>query len=57
MKFYLKYPWPGNIRQLKSHIQRKLVEQKGTHLVLDHLDLSLSEDMGIFRKPLKSQIY
>ena len=54
MNFYLKYSWPGNIRQLNSHIQRKLLEQKGTHLVLDYLDLSLSEDRGCFRKAVES---
>ena len=57
MNFYLKYPWPGNIRQLKSHIQRKLIEQKGTHLELDHLDLILSEDRVCFRKAVEKSDY
>ena len=50
LKVYLDYSWPGNIRQLKSHIKRKLVETKGTHLTLDFLDMSLDEDSIYLRK-------
>lgn len=43
VEFYLSLPWPGNYRQLKSHLIRKKVLSKGTRLDFDQEDQVLLE--------------
>ncbi len=49
----LKYPWPGNIRQLENVLQKALLMSKGT-LVIDS-DLNLPDDAagGAIAKPVE----
>ncbi|OUR98708.1 hypothetical protein A9Q84_04650 [Halobacteriovorax marinus] len=42
-KFYCNLTWPGNIRQLYGHLQKKLVMTNGRKLDLDSLDEELLE--------------
>ena len=44
MNWYLTCPWYGNIRQLKAHLNRKMIDHKRGHLSFDHLDISLKQD-------------
>ena len=48
--FYLKCPWPGNYRQLRSHLNRKKILSKGRFLELCNADLELLEEE--FESPL-----
>lgn len=41
--FYKKMSWPGNVRQLLSHLKRKLVMSKRTHFTVDHMDHELEQ--------------
>lgn len=42
IKFYQGLAWPGNIRQLKSHLEKKCILSKGKKICLDHTDDDLS---------------
>jgi len=51
LEFYLSLPWPGNIRQLKSHLEKKRVLSKSIKLDFDDYDQALLEqtsDIGSF---------
>jgi transcriptional regulator of acetoin/glycerol metabolism len=41
--FYLKYPWPGNFRQLKSHLEKKMILAAGKKIILEKIDWDLNE--------------
>ena len=41
LRFYLGFSWPGNFRQLKGHLSKKLILSGQRRLVLDELDYSL----------------
>jgi transcriptional regulator of acetoin/glycerol metabolism len=41
IEFYKQCPWPGNIRQLNSHLQKKRILSNGKKMILDHQDLDL----------------
>jgi DNA-binding NtrC family response regulator len=41
VEFYKTLPWPGNYRQLKGHLDRKLVLSKSTKLDFDYIDEEL----------------
>jgi transcriptional regulator of acetoin/glycerol metabolism len=43
--FYLSCPWPGNIRQLLGHLEKKRVLMTGKKLVFDEYDESLRFSM------------
>ena len=43
-RFYLKQSWPGNIRQLKSHLARKKVLRGNSFFRIEAEDLLLLED-------------
>jgi len=47
LKFYVQCPWPGNYRQLSSHLHKKKILSGGKKLVLDHSDYSLKEDTNV----------
>ena len=42
-KFYGKYDWPGNIRQLNAHLKKKKVKSKGNLLTYCSMDEGLLE--------------
>ncbi len=44
MNWYLECPWPGNIRQLKSHLFKKMFGNKLKYLKFDQLDINLKSD-------------
>src|SRR3989339_290220 len=41
MNFYMEFPWPGNLRQLFSHLKRKKILTKGRKLFYDKSDEDL----------------
>jgi transcriptional regulator with PAS, ATPase and Fis domain len=43
-KYYCSLPWPGNIRQLRGHLDKKRVLTNGRKLDLDSVDDLLIED-------------
>ena len=49
IEFYESLPWPGNFRQLKGHLERKIIHSKNTMFRFDTLDEELlSQDSEIF---------
>ncbi len=44
LDFYMKFSWPGNFRQLKAHLQKKVVLSQHRKLVLEDLDHSLVQN-------------
>ncbi len=46
LQFYTECSWPGNIRQLLSHLKKKKILSGGKKIILDKSDYSLLEDMG-----------
>ena len=46
LKFYEECPWPGNIRQLFSHLMKKKVLAAGKKLIIDSSDYALLDDLG-----------
>ena len=44
IKYYQECPWPGNIRQLLSHLNKKKIISKGKKVILDHIDHDLLND-------------
>lgn len=50
-KFYCNLPWPGNIRQLYGHLQKKLIITNGRKLDIDSLD----EELMQFHFPLSKE--
>lgn len=46
IKFYQQCPWPGNIRQLTSHLQKKKILSNGKKIILDDVDHDLLSDNG-----------
>ncbi len=42
--FYFEYGWPGNIRQLLSHLEKKKIMLKGPRIILDEVDAELTQD-------------
>lgn len=45
MAFYQDCPWPGNLRQLFSHLHKKKILAGGKKMVLDHCDYSLKDGL------------
>lgn len=43
MKLYMNLPWHGNYRQLKGHLEKKLLHANGNNLQFDQLDDELKE--------------
>ena len=41
LKYYQQFPWPGNYRQLKSHLDKKMVLAKSKKLIFDETDQKL----------------
>lgn len=53
-EFYESLAWPGNLRQLFGHLEKKLVLSRSTRLDFDHLDEELllqSSDLTSLRAP------
>ena len=46
IKYYQDCQWPGNIRQLLSHLNKKKILSLGKKIILDHLDYDLLKDKG-----------
>ncbi len=49
--FYMTLPWPGNLRQLFSHLEKKRILQKGKLMSFDEFDEELiigSSDLSAF---------
>jgi transcriptional regulator of acetoin/glycerol metabolism len=44
IRYYEGCPWPGNIRQLLSHLSKKNILSLGKKIILDHLDHDLLND-------------
>lgn len=51
--FYSQCPWPGNLRQLFSHLHKKRVLSGGKKLILEKGDFSLKEEsvVSVFADP------
>ena len=47
INFYKKYSWPGNIRQLKGHLEKKLLILSTKKITLDHDDWDLLESFQV----------
>lgn len=43
IEFYQTLPWPGNLRQLKSHLDKKCIVSASTKFLFDELDERLME--------------
>lgn len=43
LSFYQNCSWPGNIRELKAHLQKKAVMSAGKKFILNEVDLELVE--------------
>lgn len=41
IEFYKKFRWPGNIREIRSHLMKKVVLADGKKLMVDETDLTL----------------
>ncbi|MDD4975918.1 MAG: sigma 54-interacting transcriptional regulator [Bacteriovorax sp.] len=58
IKYYQECPWPGNFRQLLSHLNKKKILSLGKKIILDHLDHDLinekAEALGFEAHQLKS---
>lgn len=58
IKFYQECPWPGNIRQLMSHLKKKQILSDGKKITLGNLDHELLSDkqsaVGFKNSQLKS---
>ncbi|MBC7538114.1 MAG: sigma 54-interacting transcriptional regulator [Bacteriovorax sp.] len=58
IKYYEQCPWPGNIRHLLSHLNKKKILSLGKKMILDHLDHDLLNDkaeaLGFEAHQLKS---
>jgi transcriptional regulator of acetoin/glycerol metabolism len=49
IEFYQSLPWPGNLRQLQGHLEKKLLTTNGTKLIFDEHDdelLKLSSSLN-----------
>ncbi len=46
IKYYQDCPWPGNIRHLLSHLNKKKIFSNGKKIILDHLDHDLLKDQS-----------
>ncbi|MBT4791155.1 MAG: sigma-54-dependent Fis family transcriptional regulator [Halobacteriovoraceae bacterium] len=58
IEFYQTLPWPGNYRQLKSHLARKLVLSNGHKLSFDETDEKLIlESSGLIEINNQSHVY
>ncbi|MFA6236688.1 MAG: sigma 54-interacting transcriptional regulator [Bacteriovorax sp.] len=44
LEYYQQCPWPGNIRQLNSHLQKKKILSNGKKIILDTTDHDLLND-------------
>ncbi len=44
INLYQSLSWPGNIRQLKAHLEKKLINSSGTRLLSDELDYKLLKE-------------
>jgi transcriptional regulator of acetoin/glycerol metabolism len=44
INYYQQCPWPGNIRQLNSHLQKKKILSNGKKIILDSSDQDLLND-------------
>lgn len=59
IEFYQTLPWPGNIRQLKGHLDKKKMTTKTGKLYFDSFDDSLlaqSSDLNFLNKNFKSML-
>ncbi len=50
LSFYSSCRWPGNIRQLQSHLMKKKILSDGKKIVLDELDIELNTLTHGFKK-------
>ena len=55
LRWYLECPWYGNIRQLKSHLKRKMFDFKNGHICFSKVDLSLKNEGFPIGNILESQ--
>jgi transcriptional regulator of acetoin/glycerol metabolism len=44
ISLYQSLSWPGNIRQLKAHLEKKFISSSGTRLIADELDYKLLKE-------------
>lgn len=58
IEYYKHCPWPGNIRQLTSHLEKKRILANGRKIILDSIDYELLnekvEAVGFLAHQLKS---
>lgn len=54
--FYLNYSWPGNIRELLGHLDKKLVYTKGIKLSYDEIDETLTTKSHMIEEALEKMI-
>ena len=52
INFYLRLDWPGNFRQLRAHLEAKIILSKAKYLKLDNSDLLLGKDNHYFEKAI-----
>ncbi len=56
IEFYCQCQWPGNIRQLLSHLQKKKIYGGGKKIVLDQIDKDLLQDSKELRQLESSEL-
>lgn len=56
IEFYGQCQWPGNIRQLSSHLLKKKVYSGGKKIVLDQIDKDLLTDMSEVKQLESSEL-
>ncbi|MBI3752931.1 MAG: sigma-54-dependent Fis family transcriptional regulator [Deltaproteobacteria bacterium] len=49
-EIFLKYSWPGNVREMKNEIERAVLIANSEEILPDHLHLELTKD-GISKNP------
>ncbi len=47
VKYYMGLDWPGNYRQLKSHLEKKILLAHGEKIVFDFVDENLEKEMNL----------
>jgi transcriptional regulator with AAA-type ATPase domain len=56
IEFYIKCPWPGNIRQLNAHLMKKKILSDGKRFFIDAEDKALLSSESLKAKSSKDKI-
>jgi transcriptional regulator of acetoin/glycerol metabolism len=56
IQFYLNLPWPGNVRQLLGHLEKKKVLSNGFKIRFDEFDEELGNDVHEFETAVEDVI-